>query len=224
MRAQIRRSLACGLLILLGAAGAAHAETLYVDGAALVVTAPPGYCNDQEPALLAFLQQTAVQRRPITIAAPCDELQAFKAGSLPRLQRYIVWSVETTESGAALTMPGVSRTEFADGMASSLPVLDLSEVMKEANEGLGAIGLAAEIRSPGLIDRDPDAIYIASVLNYSGGGETSNPIAVVVAFATIDGFSLTINAYDDLRNGGTFSELLGLVKPVMRSTLTDNPE
>jgi hypothetical protein len=214
------------LLFVLISISSAHAEIVKIDGISIAIRALAGYCNDSDPDILRYLEQVVVRRKPFALSAPCGDIAAFKAGALGQLQKYIVWSVESTDKGTAFRLPpAITRSEFADGIARDSQKLDISKVPEylQSKEKLEKEGITVDMKSPGLIDRDPEAVYLASVVNMSGGA-VSKPIAVVLGTAAIHHLSLSINAYDIFRGNTTFSELLALVKSLMRGALSDNKD
>jgi hypothetical protein len=212
------------LLILFLINARAEAQTLYVDGTPITIRAIRGYCNNTDPAVLDALERLAVRRKPIAISAPCEDLHSFETGARDNLQRYIVWSVESTDTGAAFRLPpSMKRTEYSDGMAGAAPDFKPSALDPEAFERLRQQGLNGEITQLGMIDRDPDAVYVAILVKVSDK-YASKLIGNVMGAADIHSFSLSVVAYDEFRDSATFDELLGLVKPLMRAALEDNPE
>lgn len=98
-------------------------------------------------------------------------------------------------------------------------MFDPAEIATEVTKNGSKIGIVSQ----GLIGREVDAVYLATVLSGEHSG-TVKIVASVTGIAEIHHFALVITAYDDFRNSASFSELLALVKSLMHAALSDNSE
>lgn len=198
-------------------------ETVNIgEGATITIRSLPDYCTEVTGDFITALERaTVLNGKVIAVSAPCSDVNAFKAGKVARLQKYIVWFVGSTDSGSPVRLStDTTRSDFANQMAKTMPTVDLAEVASDVEKS----GLKVGIIDQGLIGREAEAVYVGSILRQDDDG-TVRIIPSVTGIAAIHHRVLSINFYDDFGgNPASLSELLPSVKSLMHAALSDNSE
>jgi len=195
-------------------------ETVNVGGTVIAIRGLAGYCNELDRDFFSPLERSDRSRHVIAVSAPCADLAAFKDGRAAGLEKYIVWSVDSTDDGNPRRLPAdITQSDFANEMTKAAQGPDPAEIVSEVARNGSKIGIIGR----GLIDREVDAVYEVYALSGESGG-TVKIVACVTGIAAIHHFDLWIAAYDKYSGNASFSELLTSVKPLMHAALSDNPE
>jgi hypothetical protein len=212
------------MTLALAAASGAQAETLDVDGVALVVRNLPGYCTVADQDLLGPMNRMMTKLKDVAVSAPCDELEAFRSGA-GTLGSYIVWAVGTDDSGTAEKLPGdVTRQEFAVEMAKSQHRTSISDIVSGVNGKLAQQKMGSlSAPSFGLIAQDSEAIYTAFLADYAHDGDSQKK-AGVTGIAAVRHLPVSIDAYEQFQGPETFTRLLDQTRSLMQGALADNPD
>ena len=214
----MKQVVALGFSLLALAAVPAGAVEVTVDGISAVLELPKAYCalSRKHPVERAFYdQQDRLQagiNKVVMIAAPCSGIKALRTrGAAPR---YAIWMMPAGGGHPRRIPDGVARQDVLDALARAIPKLDTGALMNKLDDRIAKEGIALDVDSSGLIDQDPNAVYMGIA------GTVANA-ASKVKFAGVTGMTVmsrrmfSLNLYDTLENRATFDRMLAAAKDTL---------
>jgi len=216
------------LALALGVAGAgpsaAQSEnSVSLDGIALHLPSPAGYCSldTNNSAEFRIFDKTAqalaaASSRLLEMAVVCDELAAFRTGGA-QFHHFMEISV-TLDNGAPLRVEDSRRKQYINQISATAPKLDMKSVGDLANSATQVAGVSTNLSQFGVLTQDDAAIYIGAVASYNN----SAPLADVAAMTTAGGRAVSIAFYRNFVDSGTLTSLLEEAKHEARATIAAN--
>ena len=217
-----------GSLLLLPcfAASAAAIEHVTIDAVTAHLELPQGYCrlsrsNAMERQL--YEMQDRVQNGiniVAVIAAPCDRIKSLRRGNMP--PQYGIWLLQAPGGIPSHVPTSVTREKVFDGLAKSIPQLDVNKISADIQSRGAKEGIAYTVTASGLIDKDQNGVYLGMTGRLQRAKGMAD-IASVAGLTMIWGRRFSLNLYDDFTGNETFDRLLAAAKTALAKTAAANP-
>lgn len=129
-----------------------RADVINVDGTNLTLRTPIGYCTATDDAVLGPRNEMlrSAHIKNILLAAPCDDLNAFRTGASSMLKTFMTWSVTISDNGTASKLPPtMTKSALVLNLAKTMSKFDSSAIIADANKKLkdNDIGIQLKIRT-----------------------------------------------------------------------------
>jgi hypothetical protein len=159
----------------------------------------------------------------------CATLTTVRDGRAPVMSlfgRYGLFVTPVNEAGLVQRFPGMTRADFVQQIAASLPSFDRAllsvTVDKTAAVQAGAGGLAIAAREIGLLGVDRHAYYLATATELTHAGDT-RLLAGVAATTLVHEVAVSTIVYGGLEGAGTLATLEQTARAATLALIEANP-
>lgn len=226
----LRRPLAvlAALCVLPLAAQAQSTEPVSVEGTALNLAIPAGYCKltrDTEPGRTLYGSQDRMQtgvNLVLLIYGDCKEVAQLKSGKARGLPHYGMYLAPLTAGHASKLPLTVSRAQGLDEIVKTVPAMDPAALEQTAGARAKSEGMAMNKMTSGLLGRDANAVYVGLAANISGNGGPANRFHAVTALTYVKGIGLSSNLYSPVEPGAPFDKLWAAQKTLTAALMKAN--
>jgi hypothetical protein len=200
----------------------AGAATVNVAGRSLVLDPPQGYCQtDKNKAERPIVESLEKGAGPGTIVlmvfARCDELESLRIGKMKNLQHYGQYMAVPVGGPRVTPQPaGVIRADFIANIAASIE--SPAQKMPDQYPDLAA----GQSKSIGLLDKDPNAAYVAALQGFKAPSGDTLKIASVAAITLINGIVVNTDLFEVYTMAPAFEDLLKQQKTNMKTVVAKN--
>lgn len=206
------------LMLSMACIATAAAEAMKADGVGVSLELPSGFCalsRGHPIEKLVYEQQDRLQatnNEVMLYAVPCNEVAALRGGKTT--STWALWLLNGKPGSPTRIPAGMTRTAVSEELAKALPSLDINKISSDVDARARKEGVAVNIASNGVIDRDDLALYTGMLANTQREGKPRQ-VAAVTAWIVLSGRLFTFNVYSDFESRQSFDKLLAGAKDVM---------
>jgi len=216
LRFALRSLLVAAPLCLSPAAQAQGTESVDVDGTAVKLTIPAGYCKLERGTPLGQAMYGTQERlqsgvnRVLLLFIDCAELKKVTSTPGQRFSHHGSYLAPLSNGKASRVPGGVSRQQAIDEIAKSIPALDSDTMAGRVNARTAAEGVKVSKMSSGLLTKDGNAAYLGLAANAApaSGKEAGERFRAVIFMTVLKGTVVSGNLYAPVEPGAPFDKLL----------------
>jgi hypothetical protein len=223
------------LLPMLAAMAGARAAGVELEGSRVELPLPPSQCaldaaDKRDAAVIDFVKGTQTGRNAVLLVfAPCDQLQAYRAGRLAAddLSRAF-WAAladDPARPGRPRQFRGLARVDFVKGWAAALADpkrvrQGANTAMEEMEQRLKQLGTEMRVTAPemAVLAADEEAIYVAMIFTETHGGKTT-AYSLVSATTLIAGYGVSLYLTEDPPRAGVYHRLQATAQSLIRAAI-----
>jgi hypothetical protein len=194
------------VVVVLGIASTANAESLSVLGRNIQLVPPPGFCTLGNSAVELELarfqrQNTSPAGELVQFAVPCSELSNFKSGKSENFTRWV--QILVLKHKGALKTVTTPRVDFvrdiAGRLADSPP--DMNALSARMRDHLAKSGSSVSGASAQPIGATSEAVFMELRMTVTHGTDTS-PVVAVMAVTVVNQLPVAVYAYATPKSRG----------------------
>lgn len=198
------------------AAQAQSTESVDLDGTAVKLTIPAGYCKLERGTPLGQAMYGTQERlqngvnRVLLLFIDCAELKKVTTTPGQRFSHHGSYLSPLSNGKASRVPGGMSRQQAVDEIAKSIPALDNDTMQGRVNSRTAAEGVTVSKMSSGLLTKDGNAAYLGLAANAapSAGKDAGERFRAVIFMTVLKGIVVSGNLYAPVEPGAPFDKLL----------------
>lgn len=156
----------------------------------------------------------------LLVSAPCKEIEAARNSSAA-LSNWAIWLMNAPKGQVTRISDTMTREQVVDELVKAMPKLDLSTIASGARDTLKKEGVEGNIKRFGVIDREPNVVYVG-MLNEVDGPTGKTEVAAVIGMTMLQRTIVSLNLHAHYSNKGTFDNLLSVVRNTMSVAIVEN--
>jgi hypothetical protein len=212
-----RRSLLAALpLCLASLAQAQGTESVDLDGTAVKLTIPAGYCKLERATPLGQAMYGTQERlqngvnRVLLLFIDCAELKKVTSTPGQHFTHHGSYLAPLSNGKVSRVPGGMSRQQAIDEIAKSIPAMDTDEMAGRVNSRTAAEGVKVSKMSSGLLTKDANGAYLGLAANAApaSGKEAGERFRAVIFMTVLKGNVVSGNLYAPVEPGAPFDKLL----------------